>query len=451
MLLDTIFFSYSRDDSEFVLTLAKNLRQSGANIWLDQLDIKPGTRWDKSIEAALKNSSTLLVILSKNSVESTNVMDEVSFALEENKTVVPVLLEECDIPFRLRRLQFADFSKDQSKGLKTLAEALHLTGSVADKLTDSILQPISGSPEGFPSRNKVADEKEVKPVEINKPAGQTEPNTQSRSNPVSAISNRNRILVISAGLVIVLAALGLFFKNVMFPDEDLTAWELALKKDSISEYEFYIRTNPQGKFILTARDSTDSKKEQEKALLDTRAWNKADSINSVVAIEKYLKEFAQGKYVQTAIEKRKMLIDDGEKIVEDNQAWTRVKDSNLIDALASYVINDSIIGQHKSEALARMNEVGNQGWFYNGRIDGEFIVGNPVLELIWRDSIEVKSNMKPKIGDILIVTRANNTHNRVGTTTAEGATGKAVKKDKKVILIGVEERGNALFTKVRYD
>ena len=40
---EPIFFSYSRTDSEFVLKLAKDLRKAGANIWLDQLDIKAGS------------------------------------------------------------------------------------------------------------------------------------------------------------------------------------------------------------------------------------------------------------------------------------------------------------------------------------------------------------------------------------------------------------------------
>ena len=31
------FFSYSRDDSEFVLKLAKDLRAASVNVWLDQL------------------------------------------------------------------------------------------------------------------------------------------------------------------------------------------------------------------------------------------------------------------------------------------------------------------------------------------------------------------------------------------------------------------------------
>src|ERR1700683_5123953 len=44
------FFSYSRHDSEFALKLAKDLRQHGAAVWLDQLDINPGERWDSTVE-----------------------------------------------------------------------------------------------------------------------------------------------------------------------------------------------------------------------------------------------------------------------------------------------------------------------------------------------------------------------------------------------------------------
>jgi len=40
------FFSYARDDSEFVLKLATELREQGINLWLDQLDIEAGERWD---------------------------------------------------------------------------------------------------------------------------------------------------------------------------------------------------------------------------------------------------------------------------------------------------------------------------------------------------------------------------------------------------------------------
>ena len=114
------FISYSRDDSEFVRRLAEDLKAAGAAVWLDQLDIAPGQRWGHAIQDALANCPRLLVILSPASASSTNVDDEVSFALEEKKTVIPVLYRECKVPFRLRPLQHVDFRSDYARGLKEL-------------------------------------------------------------------------------------------------------------------------------------------------------------------------------------------------------------------------------------------------------------------------------------------------------------------------------------------
>jgi hypothetical protein len=119
-----VFFSYSRQDSEFALRLGKDLRAAGMNIWLDQIDIPLGERWDAAIETVLSRCSNILVILSPASVESTNVMDEVSYALEEQKRVIPILLKDCEIPFRLRRLQHTDFRADYDTALGKLLQYL---------------------------------------------------------------------------------------------------------------------------------------------------------------------------------------------------------------------------------------------------------------------------------------------------------------------------------------
>jgi hypothetical protein len=118
------FLSYAREDAEFVLRLAKDLRTGGAGVWVDQLDIVPGQRWDRAVEDALAKCLQLVVILSPAAVESTNVMDEVSLALEDGKTVVPVLHRQCKIPFRLRRLQHVDLSLDYKAGHARLLETL---------------------------------------------------------------------------------------------------------------------------------------------------------------------------------------------------------------------------------------------------------------------------------------------------------------------------------------
>jgi hypothetical protein len=118
------FFSYSRKDSEFAVRLATDLRASGATVWLDQLDISPGRHWDRAVEDALTNCPRMLVVLSPFSVDSKPVMDEVSFALEEEKDVIPVLYRDCKIPFRLRRVQYVDFRTEYDRGLSDLLKAL---------------------------------------------------------------------------------------------------------------------------------------------------------------------------------------------------------------------------------------------------------------------------------------------------------------------------------------
>jgi hypothetical protein len=82
-----------------------------------------------SIEDALQNCCRLLVVLSPAAVDSNNVMDEVSNALEEQKRVVPILYQHCTVPFRLRRLQYADFQLRYQEGLAALIRVLDVPPS----------------------------------------------------------------------------------------------------------------------------------------------------------------------------------------------------------------------------------------------------------------------------------------------------------------------------------
>jgi hypothetical protein len=118
------FFSYSRDDREFAFRLAEDLKATGARVWLDQRNITPGERWDRAIEDALLNCTCLIVILSPSSVRSVNVLDEVSFALEKEKQIVPVLYRDCAIPLRIRRVQYLDFRTDYAHALTGLVAAV---------------------------------------------------------------------------------------------------------------------------------------------------------------------------------------------------------------------------------------------------------------------------------------------------------------------------------------
>ena len=124
MLSATTFLSYARKDSQVTLKLASDLKAMDVDVWLDQVDIPPGERWDRAVEAALKRSTRLIVILSPASVASENVMDEVSYAIEEKKDIVPVIFEDCERPLRMRRFQFINFTTDYASALKKLLSLL---------------------------------------------------------------------------------------------------------------------------------------------------------------------------------------------------------------------------------------------------------------------------------------------------------------------------------------
>ena len=131
---DLIFVSYSRYDSKFALELADKMQKAGANVWMDQLNLETGTEWDNEIEKALDEANILIVVLSKAAVGSKHVKDEYSYALEQGMLVVPVIVEKCHVPFRLRRLHWADFRNDPKKGMHSLVRSLKLDREIAEKL-----------------------------------------------------------------------------------------------------------------------------------------------------------------------------------------------------------------------------------------------------------------------------------------------------------------------------
>lgn len=170
------FFSYSREDSEFVLQVAGDLKAANANVWLDQMDIVPGQRWDDAVEQALAECPRMLVVLSPAAVHSTNVMDEVSFALEEGKTVIPILYRDCGIPFRLRRVQYIDFRRDYQRGLAELLKIL----AAQNQGTESA-SPDARSEEGDEVEVQEADKHRDR-VELSPPSTDTEEAAASQMN-----------------------------------------------------------------------------------------------------------------------------------------------------------------------------------------------------------------------------------------------------------------------------
>ncbi|MFA5883087.1 MAG: TIR domain-containing protein [Acidimicrobiia bacterium] len=105
-----VFVSYARADVEFAKELARGLRRLDVAVWLDVYNIEAGRSWARQIGEALDRCRAMAVVVSPASIASENSDDEWNYYLDKKKPVVPVLLEPVDMPYRLNKLQYVDFS-----------------------------------------------------------------------------------------------------------------------------------------------------------------------------------------------------------------------------------------------------------------------------------------------------------------------------------------------------
>ena len=109
-----IFVSYAQSDENLAVRLATDLRQYGAQTWLDILDAEPGRLWTRSIERALSESRMMMVLLSPLSLDSAHVAVEWQAYLEAHRPVIPVLAAPCSPPGPLRTRHPVDFTRESN-------------------------------------------------------------------------------------------------------------------------------------------------------------------------------------------------------------------------------------------------------------------------------------------------------------------------------------------------
>ena len=125
------FLCQSSGDKDAVRALYARLKVDGFTPWLDEEDLVGGQDWDAEIKKAVKNSHVVIVCLSNTSVNKTGyVQKEITAALdaadlrpEGTIYIVPVRLEECDVPERLAHIHYLDLFR--ADGYEKLVKALN--------------------------------------------------------------------------------------------------------------------------------------------------------------------------------------------------------------------------------------------------------------------------------------------------------------------------------------
>lgn len=112
-----LFISYSRKNKDWVYRFTDHLRSShGYTVWID-LDIPVGQDWWQTILSEIENCDGFLIVLSPDSVASSYCMEELSYAHELSKPIIPLLLESCEIPAIINNSRIQYFTVEQRSNM----------------------------------------------------------------------------------------------------------------------------------------------------------------------------------------------------------------------------------------------------------------------------------------------------------------------------------------------
>jgi hypothetical protein len=125
-----VFISYSHEDKPVVTRLAKLLNDQGVDLWFDEWDIRPGDSLvQKIFTEGLGGSDLFLVVLSGHSVQSKWVREELDVATVQRISgvirIVPLVIEDCELPMSLRSLVWVDVSRDFEEGVRKVVNLVY--------------------------------------------------------------------------------------------------------------------------------------------------------------------------------------------------------------------------------------------------------------------------------------------------------------------------------------
>ncbi len=112
-----VFISHASEDNTAAKRLTKRLKDDGFDPWLDLERLLPGQDWNLEIEKAMRESGAILLCFSEESASKESYIQKEykrAMRIQEEKPegtifIIPVRLDECELPFYLREIQWVDY------------------------------------------------------------------------------------------------------------------------------------------------------------------------------------------------------------------------------------------------------------------------------------------------------------------------------------------------------
>ncbi len=165
-----VFLSYASQDKVLVRELSRRLVGEGwIDTWQDEKNLLPGQDWRVKIEEAVEEADVVIIVLSQHSVSKEgHVQKELRYAREialekpdDAIFLVPLRLEECEVPRGLRFYQWVDYFGEKKNGeYDSLVQSLQLRYEQKLKQEEEFARQEKSRKERK-TAEKIAHEKEV--------------------------------------------------------------------------------------------------------------------------------------------------------------------------------------------------------------------------------------------------------------------------------------------------
>ncbi len=248
-----VFLCHSSNDKPAVRELYQKLRaEPWIDPWLDEEELYPGQDWNLEIEKAVEAADAIIVCLTKNSINKEGyvqrelriVLDFADYKPEGTIYILPVRLEECEPPRRLRPWQYADYFEGQrERGLQRLLVSLKRR---ADSLELKYEQPA-------PPKNKKSIVEMPTLIKEEKPEHNRFEKAYTRAQKLVAEANE-RVQKNIEGRKPVEALSG------VYPEHPTVDW-IASNKITLSNGMEFMHV-PAGKFLMGSDNHSESEKPQ---------------------------------------------------------------------------------------------------------------------------------------------------------------------------------------------
>lgn len=121
----SIFISYASQDIVAANTVCAALEAAGLPCWIAPRDVRPGEPYAAAIVEAINACRLLVLVLTKNAIDSRHVLREVERASSKNRSVLSIRLDAAELPPELEYFLSANHWLDASGGtLESVLPAL---------------------------------------------------------------------------------------------------------------------------------------------------------------------------------------------------------------------------------------------------------------------------------------------------------------------------------------